>query len=232
MFIYFCDICNKSFKNNQNYQNHLKSNYHHKRCIMIEETKEKVECKGCGCEFIKDSPNYLVHLKRNAFLDCKEYEFTYEGKNYDFKCNEYLEIEGNKFPKHLSADEAETILTKYRMYKEIEGIKNIHKQKWAERVIIKEEDFINDDDQSTIYLDHDDLKKLEQIEDNLNNTGEIQHYYETTINGNNLLGSGYKHYYNNEMYYLYYDACTENPIAYEYISPVANTTHFYFPLCC
>jgi len=231
MFIYFCDICNKEFDRYSNYDRHLKSNLHHKKCIKIEESKEKSECKGCGCEFLKNSQNYFNHLKRNAFLEGKEYDFSFENKRYEFACNRYIEHIGNKF-KHLGAVEAEAILTKYRMYKEIEGIKNIHKQKWAERVIIKEEDFINDDDQSTIYLDHDDLKKLEQIEDNLNNTGEIQHYYETNINGNNLLGSGYKHHYNNEMYYLYYDACTENPIAYEYISPVANTTHFYFPLCC
>ena len=226
MYIYFCDVCNKDFDRFSNYERHLKSNLHQKKCIKIENLKEKSECKGCGCEFSKNSENYYRHLKRNAFLDYKEYDFIWDNRRYEFSCNKYIEHIGNKF-KHIEADEAETILTKYRMFKELEGQKRIHKQKWAERVVIKEEDF--EDDDHTVFLDSDDLRQLEIVEDDLNNKGIIQHYYERSINGVPILGSGHKHHFNGESYYLYYDPCTERPFAYEYIS-VNNTTHFYFPL--
>ena len=222
MFIYFCDICNKEFDRFSNYDRHLKSNLHHKKCIKIEESKEKSECKGCGCEFLKNSENYYNHLKRNAFLDNKEYEFFFENKNYDFSCNKYIEECGAKF-KHLNAEQAEKVLMRYRMFKELEGEKKIHKQKWAERVVIKEEDF---KEEVNVELNQDDLKKLEAIEDDLNSKGIINSYLQTRVNGYEVLGSEYKHWYNNEPYYLYYCPYTEEPIAYEWLDTF-NHKHFY-----
>ena len=224
MFIYFCDICDKSFKNNQNYTKHLRSNYHHKRCIKIESAKEKSECKGCGCEFLKNSQNYYNHIKRNAFLEHKQYEFTMDGRDYEFKCNEYLETFGSKNPKHITAEEAEMILTKYRMLKTLEGNKNIHKQKWEDKLTLTNYSDDEWEDNKATTLGLDDLKILEQKEQEL----ELEDYYIDTKQGIEVMGSGYRHIYDGDPIYLYYYANNEMPCGYEYLCNLTDSKTFKF----
>ena len=88
---------------------------------------------------------------------------------------------------------------------------------------LKEEDF---KEEVNVELNQDDLKKLEAIEDDLNSKGIISSYLETRVNGYEVFGSGYKHWYNNEPYYLYYCPYTECPIAYEWLDTF-NHKHFY-----
>tara|TARA_R100000231_G_scaffold114093_2_gene84813 strand:+ start:263 stop:946 length:684 start_codon:yes stop_codon:yes gene_type:complete len=215
---FFCDICLKTFAKNQNLKNHLKSNYHLKRCIKIEEAKEKIECKGCNQRFIKRSTNYYAHIKRNAFLECKQYDFELMGIRYVFECNSFMAYQGNKDGKTLSPYEAEIILDKYKALKQIEGVKNIHKQKWLQQSLITDDGELFDH-----TLTDCELSVIESIDDNSD-----YDYYETRINhddrfrGDLFLTTGQKYNVNNEYYKLYYCAVNNHLRAYGWFSPYNN----------
>jgi hypothetical protein len=218
---YYCDICLKTFQKNQNLKNHLKSNYHLKRCIKIDKAKEKMDCKGCNQSFIKQSSNYYAHIKRNAFLQNKQYDFEFMDRKYVFKCNSYIEYQGNKDGKHLSPYEAEIILEKYKTLKDIEGIKNIHKPKWLQHVLITDDAL--KDDAFDFRLTDDELKYLDRLDyENDLSYEEIRFKYDTRFRGQQFLSTGQKYNVNNEYYKLYYCAVNENLRVYGWISPYNN----------